>query len=229
MNTEAGPVNPIKGYFSSINFAYIVATAKKVLLNPTTVWPELKAEPKTIKAVLLDYVVILMAIAAVARLVVDLGHGFIFRGVGLLIASLIMQVGGFYLVSLLAQKIATFFNAQPSLDDTAKLVGFSHTAPLLVGAITTLLNLGFLNALAGLAASLYGIYTFYKGVNVMTGVPNEKALPYTVILAIAALVVMMIIGTVLAAVFIVPAATTATPEQMQDMMRQFLSSAPGRH
>jgi hypothetical protein len=79
-------------------------------------------------------------------------------------------------------------------DDTSSfaLVGYSSTASILGGFVTSLPYISILGSLF----SLYGIYILYQGVTPMTGV-TEKRLPYTIVSFVAVIIVNMILSMVI--------------------------------
>ncbi|MFA5083285.1 MAG: YIP1 family protein, partial [Hydrogenophilaceae bacterium] len=73
-----------------------------------------------------------------------------------------------------------------------KAAAYSFTPAWLAGVLNLIPSLGVLVLLA----SLYGIYLLYLGLPVLMKAPEDKALPYTVIVVVCAIVVGVLIGVV---------------------------------
>jgi hypothetical protein len=77
-----------------------------------------------------------------------------------------------------------------------KLIAYSGTAAMVGGVFAIIPALGILTLIAG----IYSLYLLYLGVPTLMKVPQEKALPYTVVLVVCAIVIGVVAGTVLGAV-----------------------------
>jgi hypothetical protein len=149
---------------------------------------------------------ILAAIQAVAGFIGTSLFGVSAFGVSMripLITGLVQMVLGYgltlvmvYVVALIADALAPGFGGQKNQLNALKLVAYSSTAAMVGGIFALIPALGALTLIAG----LYSLYLLYLGVPILMKVPQEKAIPYTAVLVVCAIVVGMIGGTVLGAV-----------------------------
>jgi Yip1 domain len=184
----------------------LVERAKNIVLAPKSEWPVIEAEQSTVKSIYLEYLVILAAIPALATFIGMSVIGYSMFGVSVkvplvsglanLIVSYVLSLGMVYVVALIADALAPTFQGQKNFLNAFKLVAFSMTAGLLAGVFNILPALSIL----GLLASLYGIYLLYLGAPRLMKVPEEKAIAYTAVVIICAIVVGLIVGAVSAAV-----------------------------
>jgi hypothetical protein len=184
----------------------IVARVKEVLLTPKQAWPVIDAEQTDTATLYTQYIMILAAIQAVAGFIgmslVGVG-GF---GVSIrvpVVAGLVQMVLGYglslamvYVLALIADALAPSFGGQKREMSALKLVAYSSTAAMVGGIFAMIPALGALTLLA----ALYSLYLLYLGVPTLMKVPQEKALPYTAVLVVCAIVVGVVVGAVLAAV-----------------------------
>ncbi len=184
----------------------IVARVKEILLAPKTAWPVIETEATTTAALYTQYIMILAAIQAVAGFIGMSLFGISAMGVTVrvpLITGLVQMVFGYglalvmvYVMALIADALAPKFGGQKNTMSALKLIAFSGTAAMVGGVFAIIPALGILTLIAG----LYSLYLLYLGVPVLMKVPQEKALPYTVVLVVCAIVIGVVAGTVLGAV-----------------------------
>lgn len=184
----------------------IIARVKEILLTPKTTWPVIEAEVTSVAALYTQYVMILAAIQAVAGFIGMSLFGIGAMGVSIRIpflTGLIQMVLGYglvlvmvYVMSLIADVLAPSFGGQKNAMNALKLVAYSGTAAMVGGIFAVIPALGILTLIAG----LYSLYLLYLGVPTLMKVPQEKALPYTAVLVVCAIVVGVIAGTILGTV-----------------------------
>ncbi|MBL8516823.1 MAG: YIP1 family protein [Betaproteobacteria bacterium] len=181
----------------------IVDRVKNILLTPKDEWPVIAGEQTDIKTLYTSYIMLLAAIPAVAgilssamfagmmgRFGASISIGFIAMGAILgYVLSLIMV----YVVAHIADALAPSFDGEKNFIQSFKLVTYSMTASW-VGGILSIIPL--LGGLLALLIALYGAYIFYVGSTTMKNVPEAKAVGYTIVVIIAAIVVGFIIGLV---------------------------------
>lgn len=185
----------------------LVDRVKNILLQPKQEWNSIAGETTDVKTLYTGYIMILAAIPAVISIIstailgsmlgsmgASVGLGF---GVVAAVMGYVLGLGMVYVVALIADALAPSFDGEKDFLQSLKLVAFSMTASW-VGAVFNIIP--FLGWLISFAASLYGIYIFYTGVTTMKKVPEAKAVGYTVVVIIAAIVVGFIIGAITGAV-----------------------------
>jgi hypothetical protein len=181
----------------------IVERAKGMIVSPKSEWLAVAAEPATVKSIYLEYLVILAAIPAVAGFIGTSLLGFSMMGVNIrvpllaglanMILSYVLSLGMVYVIALIANALAPSFGGQKDMVSAFKLIAFSMTPGMLAGVFGLLPALGVLILLA----SLYGIYLLYLGSAPLMKVPDDKTVPYTVVLVLCAIVAAVITSAVL--------------------------------
>ena len=182
----------------------LLQRVQDILLKPKATWPVIDAEPADAASLYRNYVMILALIPAVASFI-----GLSFVGIGAfgmrfrvpLVTGLTNMVVGYvlslvmvFVLALITDAMAPTFEGTKSQIGALKLSAYASTADF-VGGIFSLLP--SLSALGGLAA-LYGVYLLYLGLPVLMKCPLDKALPYTVVVLICAIVGFFTIAWVLA-------------------------------
>ncbi len=181
----------------------LVDRVKNILLKPNEEWPVIATEQTDVKTLYTTYIMLLAAIPAVAGIIsfAMLGGmlGQFGGGISLgftAIATIIGYVLGLimvYVVALIADTLAPSFDGEKNFLQSFKLVTYSMTAGWVGGVVNIIPLLG---GLVSLVASLYGIYIFYLGVTTMKNVPAAKAVGYTIVVIIAAIVVGFMVAMV---------------------------------
>lgn len=195
----------------------IIARVKEILFTPKQTWPVIETEETSTAALYTQYIMILAAIQAVAGFIGMSLFGVSGFGVTVrvpLMTGLIQMVLGYglalamvYVVALIADALAPSFGGQKKPMNALKLVAYSGTAAMVGGIFALIPALGVLT----LIAALYSLYLLYLGVPTLMKVPQEKAVPYTVVLVVCAIVVGVIAGTILGAVRGGPAMNMGAP------------------
>jgi hypothetical protein len=176
----------------------LVDRAKKILLQPKQEWPVIDAEPMHVQDIYTQYVMILAAIPALAGFIGMslIGYGMLgvsYRvpiGMGLahMIVSYLLSLGMVYLLALLVDAMAPSFGGTKDFIRALKVVAFSCTAAWLAGIFAILPALSILGLLG-----LYSFYLLYTGLGPLMKVPEDKVIPYIVVIVIAAIVLNVLI------------------------------------
>lgn len=185
--------------------ASLVARAKAILLTPKTEWPVIAAEPDDTAALFTRYAIPLAAIGPLCTFLHGqlFGYGalgFTFRpglvaGLGSMVASYVMALVGLFVLSLIVDFLAPKFDGQASKPAALKLAVYGATASYVAGVFSLLPGLGILGLLG-----LYSFYLFYTGATPLMKVPEAKALSFTVVTFVAAIVLALIAGAIVAPV-----------------------------
>ena len=185
--------------------APLVDRAKSILLSPKAEWPKIATETDTVKDVFLKYAVPLAAIGPVATLIGGqiFGYGGMFgfswkpsigTAISMAISSYVLGLISLFIVAWIANFLSPKFGGQESFEKAFRLCAYSFTAAWIVGIVGLIPSLGILGLLG-----LYSLYLFYIGAKPMMGVPDEKAAGYTAVTVIAAIVLNLIAGAIVAA------------------------------
>lgn len=181
--------------------ATLIARVKNILLKPGEEWERIDAEPTTIGDICRRYVLPLAAVPAIAGLIGALAFGYSAFGfsyrpsVGAALTSAIVQYGmaliSVFVLTLIIDALAPSFQATPDRTRAFKVAAYSSTASWVAGIFNILPALAVLSILG-----LYSLYLLYRGLPKLMRAPAEKALSYTVVVVIAAIVVALVIGAV---------------------------------
>ena len=183
----------------------IISRVKEILLTPKQAWPSIEAEEASTVTLYTQYIMILAAIQAVAGFIGMSLFGISTFGVSIrvpVLTGLIQMVLGYglslamvFVVAIIADVLAPKFGGQKRQINALKLIAYSGTAAMVGGVFAVIPALGTLT----LVAALYSLYLFYLGAQTMMKVPQEKAVPYTAVVVVCAIVVGVIAGTILGA------------------------------
>ncbi len=191
----------------NIDTGKIISRAKAVLLDPPNAWTDIKAEQTTIKDLYKNYFLVLAAIPPVCAYLGGVIFGITIPLLGTMRTPIVgglvdavfrygLSLVGLYVLALILQFVAKNFSGNPDLTSAFKLAAFASVPSYVFGALSIIPALGLIGALL----SLYSIYVFWTGVTPMTDVPESKKIPFTVVSAVVAIIVFVVIGAVSAAI-----------------------------
>jgi hypothetical protein len=195
----------------------LVDRVKRILLSPKTEWEVIDAEPATPSELYTRYIMPLAAIGPVAQLIGFSVFGITVPFVGTYrvpigsaitqaVVSYILTLAGTYLLALIIDALAPTFNGQRSQIQALKLAAYSLTASWIAGIFGLVPALAILGVLG-----LYSLYLLYLGLPVLMKAPREKAVGYTAVVILAAIVLWMIIGAVAGMFMRIPGAGMTMP------------------
>lgn len=185
--------------------AGILDRAKAIILKPKEEWPKIEAEQKSTAEILKSYVLPLAAIGPVAGFLGGQifgygGFGFSFRpsfmgGISTMLISFVLGIVAVFVLAFIADWLAPKFDGQSNRENAFRLVAYSYTAGWLAGIFGLIPTLGFFGILG-----LYSIYLLYTGAAPLMKVPQEKAVGYTAVTILAAIVLALIVTPITAAI-----------------------------
>lgn len=188
--------------------AGLVDRARSILMTPKEEWPKVAAETNSPTQVLVSYALPLIAIGPIASLIGQqlFGINAFFAtlrpslgfSLGTAVTALVMSVVSLFVLSFIANFLSPKFGGKDSFPAAFKLCAYSMTAAWLVGILGLLTGLMPALALLGLLG-LYSIYLLYLGATPVMGVPQDKAVGYTAVTFVAAIVLYFIAITLVAA------------------------------
>lgn len=193
--------------------AGLIDRAKSMIMSPKEEWPKVAAETTEPIKVLTGYAIPLMLIAPICSV---LGSFLAPYSLGLTyylsmaIVGFVLGIAQLYALSFIANLLSTNFGGKNSFASAFKLVAYAWTPAWLFGVIGLVAGLAPALGILGLLALIYGLYLFYQGAGPVMGVPQDKALTYTVIYVVAAIVFYFIIGAITAAI-VASFVLTSTP------------------
>jgi len=180
----------------------IVGRVKGILLNPKAEWPKIESEPGDAGFLFPNYVMILAAIGPVCRFLGGwlIGYGGIHIGfISGLIRAIIVYVLSLAMVFVMAYIIdflAGTFNARRDFNNAMRVSSYAPTASWLVGVFGLIPVLGFLAILG-----LYSIYLLHTGIAALMRPPADKAVIYTIAVIVCLIVLWVVVGGILFALF----------------------------
>jgi hypothetical protein len=181
----------------------LVDRAKNICITPKTEWPVIAAEQSTAAGLMTGYVAPLALIGPVAGFIGGsvIGHTLPFvgtyrtpmmMGIALAIFIFVMAFVGTFILSLIINALATSFGGEKNSGQALKVAVYSYTPAWIAGVLHAIPFLGILAILA----ALYGLYLLYLGLPRLMKCPEEKAVGYTVVVVICAIVLWIVISMI---------------------------------
>jgi uncharacterized delta-60 repeat protein len=181
----------------------IIERAKNICLTPATEWPVIAAEPTSPGTLVSGYVAPLAAIGAIAGFI---GGSVIGRTLPLLgtyrvpfvngfVAALFtfcMAIAGVFILSLIINALAPTFGGQQNSTQALKVAVYSFTPAWIAGVLQIVPVLGIF----AIFAALYGLYLLYLGLPRLMKCPEDKAVAYTAVVVVCAIVLFAVVGMV---------------------------------
>jgi hypothetical protein len=179
----------------------IVDRVKNICLTPNTEWPVIAAEPATTSGLITGYVAPLAAIGAAAGFIGGslIGHDLPFVGsyrvpimAGLIgaVFTFAMAIVGILILSFIINALAPTFGAEKNSGQAMKVAVYSYTPAWVAGVLRIIPTLGGL----GVLISLYGLYLLYLGLLRLMKSPQEKAVGYTIVVVVCAIVLSIVLA-----------------------------------
>jgi len=195
----------------------LVDRVKRILLSPRTEWEVIDAEPTTPAQLYTGYILPLAAIGPIAQIIGYSVFGMTvpFMGtyrvpIGSAITSAlvtyVLSLVAIYVLALIIDGLAPTFNGQRSQIQALKVATYSSTASWVAGIFALIPGLRLLTILG-----LYSLYLLYLGLPIVMKAPREKAMAYTAVVILAAIVLFMVIGVVAGRFMAVPTAGMTVP------------------
>jgi len=180
----------------------LVNRVKNILLTPRQEWELIDGESTTVGALYTGYIMPLAAIGPIAQVIgysvfgITLPLAGTYRTpIGSAITGGIVSYGltlvGIYVLGLVIDGLAPTFGGTKNSIQALKVAAYSGTAGWLAGIFALLPGLRLLGILG-----LYSLYLLYLGLPRLMKSPAEKALGYTVVVILVAVVLFMLIGAV---------------------------------
>jgi len=181
----------------------IVDRVKNICLTPETEWPVIAQEATSTGSLITGYVVPLAAIGVVAGLVGGsvIGRTLPFIGTyrvpmltGISVAcfTFVMAIVSIFVVSFIINALAPSFDGEKNSAQALKVAVYSYTPAWVAGVLQILPLLGILVVFA----ALYGLYLLYLGLPRLMKCPQDKAIGYTAVVVICAIVLSVVITAV---------------------------------
>ena len=191
---------------SAVQSSGLVARVKAILLQPRPTWDVIAGEAATVGGLYRSYVIPLALIPAVCGLIGALVFGFGAFGytyhppiIGSIVQALIrfcLSLVGVYLLGLVIDALAPTFGGTKDPIQAFKVAVYSWTAAWVAGVFLLLPGPLAILSLLG----LYSLFLLYAGLPHLMKVGEDKALGYTALVVVCAIVINLAIFLVLGAV-----------------------------
>jgi len=184
----------------------LMERAKNILLQPKTEWPVIEKEQATTGSLYTGYIIPLALITPVAQIIgwsvvglrMPIIGGSIRWPIGIAVRNgivvYVLSLVGVFVLALIIDALAPTFGGQKNQIQALKTAAYSYTAAWVGGIFNLIPSL----ALLGLLALLYCFYLLFLGLPVLMKAPEDKAVGYTAVVIIVAIVLYFVIGAVVA-------------------------------
>lgn len=180
----------------------LIDRAKNIIVSPKTEWDKIAAEATPPQQLIVGYVLPLAAAAAIAgfigsALIGAMIGGLVGGGIGMglaLVAAIIhivMAVVSVFVMGFIIDALAPTFSGQKNFQQALKVAAYSYTPAWVFGLLAIIPFLGWLAAFVGL---IYALYLFYLGLPRLMKNPEEKTVPYLIVVIVCAVVLWFVIG-----------------------------------
>ena len=189
----------------------LIERVKNIIVTPKTEWDVINGEQPNTQAILMGYVLPLVAIGAIASFI---GWGFIGKsygygfaswkmvGVGLgvryAVIALVAGIAGVFLTAFVVDALAPTFKSEKNFGRSFQLAAYSFTPGWVGGIFNILPSLAIIGSLFG----LYSLYLLYVGLPKLKKTPEEQKVGYFVVSLVTMIVAYIVIGMILAAILI---------------------------
>jgi hypothetical protein len=183
----------------------LVARVKGILLSPKSEWEVIDTESTTTSALYTGYIIPLAAIPAIAGFIglSVIGYSLLgspykqpmAAGLERAVVQFVLALAGTFVLALIIDALAPTFGGQKNQIQALKVAAYSSTASWVAGIFMILPMLSILGILG-----LYSLYLLFLGLPTVMKAPQEKAMGYTVVVIVCAIVLYVVIGAVTVAV-----------------------------
>lgn len=181
----------------------MIERVKNILLQPKAEWVTISTESTSAGDLYKSYIIPLAAIGPAASIIgmslIGISLPFVgtFRvpissSIAHAVTSYVLTLVGVFIIALIIDALAPTFGGEKSQAQALKVATYASTPSWVAGIVMILPMLGFI----ALLAALYGLYLLYLGLPMLMKAPQEKAIGYTAVVVVVAIVVMMVIGAV---------------------------------
>ncbi len=175
----------------------LVERVKRILLSPQTEWEVIDTEQTTPAELYTGYIAPLAAIGPIAQIIgfsvfgvmgyrVPIGRAFAYA-----IATYVLTLISTYILALIIDALAPTFGGRPNRIQALKVAAYSSTAAWVAGIFALIPALSILGMLG-----LYSLYLLYLGLPKLMKAPKDRAVAYTLVVILSAIVLFVIIGAI---------------------------------
>jgi len=180
----------------------LLSRVKDIIVQPRSEWPLIERESTTVARLYVGYIIPLSAIPPVASFIGMAVFGISIPLLGTYrvpmvpalssaVVQYVLGLVGVYALALIIDALAPTFAGQKNHVQALKVAAYSSTASWLAGIFALVPSLRWLSILG-----LYGLYLLYVGLPIVMKSPAEKALGYTLVVIVCAIVIFVVIGAI---------------------------------
>ena len=183
----------------------LMERAKNILLQPKQEWPVIDTEQTSVGSLYTGYIIPLAAIGPIASIIgwsvfgmrvpfagsIRIPIGF---GIRNAVIAYVLGLVGVFVLALIIDALAPTFGGQKNQIQALKAAAYSYTAAWVGGIFSLIPAL----AILGLLAVIYSLYLLFLGLPVVMKAPQDKAVGYTVVVILVAIVLYFVIGIIVA-------------------------------
>ena len=184
----------------------LIDRAKNIIVRPKAEWAVIDTEPATVGGLYTGYIIPLSLLAVIAGALGLLLFGYSLPLIGkvpvqtstVLGSAAVQFVGGLigiYVVALVIDALAPSFGGTKSPIQAMKVAAYSYTGWWVFG----LLNIIPALRLPAFLLGLYSFYLLFTGLPALMKSPPDKALGYTAVTVIVAIIVYFCVGLLIGA------------------------------
>jgi hypothetical protein len=187
--------------------AGLVDRAKNILMQPKPEWTRIAGETAEPMKVFTTYALPLLLIGPIATFIGSQVFGTnaiiatyrptIGFSLTIAITSIVLAVIQLFVIAFAANFLSKQFGGKESFSAAFRLVAYSMTAAWLAGIFGIVPMLAILSIVG-----LYSFYLFYLGATPVMGVPEDKAVAYTVVTVLVVIVAYVVISVVVSGLII---------------------------
>ena len=181
----------------------IVTRAKNMITNPRVEWNVVAAEQPNINQIIMQYVLPLTLLGAIAAFIgygligfsmLGLHVGGISWGIYYAINKIILGLLSVFITAWVVDLLAPSFASEKDFGRSLQLVAYGST-PALIAALFAILP--FLAGILAIAGAIYSVYLWYLGLGPIKKTPEDKKVVYLLVTFLALIVVYALIGMIL--------------------------------
>jgi hypothetical protein len=179
----------------------LVDRVKNILMSPRAEWQVIDAEPATVASLYTGYIMPLALIPPVCQAIGMSLIGYTIPFVGghyktpigsALVSALVLycfSLVAVFIVALIVDALAPSFGGTKNQVQALKVVAYSYTASWVGGLLSLIPQISIIGGIFG----IYSLYLLFLGLPVLMKSPADKALGYTVVVIICAVVITAIL------------------------------------
>jgi hypothetical protein len=167
-----------------------VQRVQAILIAPRSAWPTIATEPATVQSIYVNWVMVLAAIGPVMLVIASPVTGGIGYGLHTAVAVYVDSLVAVAVLAAAVDVLAPSFGGRKDYVRSLTLVAYSFTA-VFVAQLAMLVPV--VRWVAWLVATLCASYVFFLGAPLLGRCSVEKALPFTMVMILCAVVLLVIV------------------------------------